>query len=137
MEEDKEIDMLQQDIQQLINRCIILNKDELTATAREMFGRDIVLRFRKLLQENKRLKTENDELRIKNNSRLVGRYAEVRLEEIIRDKYISKDKLKEILGNKFVVIYSGNTEFPDHATKINKVKYINAKDLQELLEGDE
>lgn len=62
MEEDKEIDMLQNDIQQLINRCMILNKDEMTATARVILSRDIVLRFRKLLQENKRLKTETDRM---------------------------------------------------------------------------
>lgn len=58
-EEDREIDILQQDIQQLINRCMILNKDEMSATARVMFGREIVLSFRKLLQENKLLKAEN------------------------------------------------------------------------------
>ena len=37
------------DIDQLINRCIILNKGELTATVRLMLGRDIILRFINIL----------------------------------------------------------------------------------------
>lgn len=51
MKEDKEIDILQLNIQQLINRCIILNKDEMTATARMFLGRDIVLQFRKICEQ--------------------------------------------------------------------------------------
>lgn len=62
MEEDKEIDKLNFDINQLINKCIILNKHELTATARVMLGRDIILRFIYILQENKHLKEENKHL---------------------------------------------------------------------------
>ena len=62
LEEDKEIDKLNFDINQLINRCIILNKGELTATVRLMLGRDIILRFINILQENKQLKEENEEL---------------------------------------------------------------------------
>lgn len=56
--------------------------------------------------------------------------------DIIKNS-VSKDKIIEILDNKFVVFYAGDAEFPDDATEINKVKYINAKHLQELLEGDE
>lgn len=52
----KEVDMLQIEIQQLINKCIILNKDEMTAVVRVTLGRDIELRFIKILQENKQLK---------------------------------------------------------------------------------
>lgn len=55
--------------------------------------------------------------------------------DIIKNS-VSKDKIKEILNNRFTVLYEGNAEFPDDATKINKVKYINAKYLKELLEGD-
>lgn len=90
MEEDREIDMLQQDIQQLINRCMMLNKEEMTATARVMLGRDIVLRFRKILQENEYLK-------LKEKNKILGRYGEIEIHDLINrtlaKDYISKDKI--------------------------------------------
>lgn len=43
------------------------------------------------------LEEENSELKIKNNFKIVGTYAEVRLEEILRDNYIPKTKVEEII----------------------------------------
>lgn len=53
--------------------------------------------YDKLVERIKELEEENSYLRIRNNSRIVGTYAEVRLEEIIKDKYISKQKVKDII----------------------------------------
>ena len=52
-----------------------------------------------------------------------------------RDKW--KSKIKELLDNKFIVLYEGDAEFPDDATEINEVKYIKAKYLEELLQEGE
>lgn len=51
--------------------------------------------YDKLVKRIKELEEENSDLRIRNNSRIVGTYAEVRLEEIIKDEYISKQKVKD------------------------------------------
>lgn len=106
MEEDKEIDKLNFDINQLINKCIILNKDELTATARVMLGRDIILRFINILQENKQLKEENEDLKMKiqfiskNNIDDLYEKALVKtmtkfLNNNIKEDYIPVSKIKE------------------------------------------
>lgn len=51
--------------------------------------------YDKLVERIKELEEENADLRIKNNSRIVGTYVEVRLEEIIKDEYIPKQKVKD------------------------------------------
>lgn len=43
----------------------------------------------------KELEEENSDLKIKNNFRIVGRYAEVKLEEILKKDYIPKQKVKD------------------------------------------
>lgn len=55
-----------------------------------------VLEDRERLQkENEELKEENEELRIKNNMQVVGNIAEMKLEDLIKSKYISIDTIKE------------------------------------------
>lgn len=49
-------------------------------------------------QDKKRIKEleeENANLKIKNNSRTIGHYAEVKLEEILKEDYIPKPKVKD------------------------------------------
>lgn len=46
---------------------------------------------------------------------------------------ISKEKIEEILNNKYRLFFEGDTEFPDMSTKINAIKYIKAEVLEELL----
>lgn len=118
MEEDKEIDMLQQDIQQLINRCMILNKDEMTATARVMLGRDIVLRFRKILQENSRLKylyekTLNDLVK-----------ADKRNIDIIKNS-VSKDKVIDLINktNDKAKRIAGTYQYSDSGEDLTSKKH--------------
>lgn len=43
----------------------------------------------------KELEEENSDLKIKNNSRIIGSYAEVRLEEILKEDYIPVQKVKD------------------------------------------
>lgn len=125
MEEDKEIDKLNFDIDQLINKCIILNKDELTATARLMLGRDIILRFINILQKNKYLKKENEQLK---NAIAVAN----KLEERIKENFIAKKKLEDFMEN----------ELPDDEICKRCVIYdVNGiyikEELEKLLESEE
>ena len=47
-----------------------------------------------------------------------------------------KDKIEEILNNgEYRIIFEGDSEFPDEATRIDAQKYIKLEKLQELLEG--
>lgn len=95
----KEIDMLQIEIQQLINKCIILNKDEMTAVVRVTLGRDIELRFIKILQENKQLKKENE---LKDKAiKLMAEYIESK--KTLVDKYynvLTAGTIKKYFENK-------------------------------------
>lgn len=95
----KEIDMLQIEIQQLINKCIILNKDEMTAVVRVTLGRDIELRFIKILQENKQLKKENE---LKDKAiKLMAEYIESK--NLLIDKnfhILTAESIKECFKNK-------------------------------------
>lgn len=137
MEKDKEIDMLQIEIQQLINRCIILNKDEMTATARMVLGRDIELRFRKILQENEYLK-------LKEKNKILGRYGEIEVHELINrtlaKDYISKDKIKEQLEELDEELKNCrigiNCTQEDYYIILERYEFAKEK-IQELLEGDE
>lgn len=47
-----------------------------------------------------------------------------------------KDKIEEILNNgEYIIIFEGDADFPDEATRIDAQKYIKLEKLQELLEG--
>lgn len=128
MEEDKEIDKLNFDINQLINKCIILNKYELTATARVMLGRDIILRFINILQENKQLKEENKELRLKNNA--IKRESEAYAERMINlnnELNLEKEKSKYEIK----IIKELKEENKDLKMKIQFISKNNIDDLYE------
>ena len=61
-------------------------------------------------------------------------------EQIIYENYIPKqtvkDKIEEILNNgEYTIIFEGDAEFPDEATRIDAQKYIKLEKLQELVEG--
>lgn len=47
---------------------------------------------------------------------------------------ISKDKIREVLNHKAKIFFEGNEKFPDISRTIKPTVYINAKDIQELLE---
>ena len=70
----------------------------------------------------KGLEKEIEELKFKNRIRILGKYGDVSLEELIKDKFISKDKIKEII-NKYVDIeeqlnYSSNELFGEELTNM-------------------
>lgn len=47
-----------------------------------------------------------------------------------------KDKIEEILNNgEYIIIFEGDADFADEATRIDAQKYIKLEKLQELLEG--
>lgn len=47
-----------------------------------------------------------------------------------------KDKIEEILNNgEYIIIFEGDADFPDEATRIDAQKYIKLEKLQELVEG--
>ena len=78
----------------------------------------------------KELEEENADLKIKNNSRIIGTYAEVKLEEILKEDYIPKQKVKDKIEKLRNDIKLGNCRYPyveEHKIDI----------LQELLGGDE
>lgn len=69
-----------------------------------------------VLKDREKLKEENKDLKIKVNSKLVGTTAEVKLEEILKNDYISKDKIKENIKDKELQIKCGceNPEDKQH-----------------------
>lgn len=82
-----------------------------------------------VLAELERLQKENKDLKIKENSRLVGTMAEVKLKEILKKDYISKDKIRE----KINYIKSNYSQING-----NYFMMQNTIDtLQELLESEE
>lgn len=63
-------------------------------------------------------------------------------QELVNKLYIPiqkvKDKIEEILNNgEYTIIFEGDAEFPDEATRIDAQKYIKLEKLQELLESEE
>ena len=90
---------------------------------------EIVLNLiEKLQKENKELKEINNELEAEKNE-AIRRY---NFEAIPIQKV--KDKIKEILDNsEYVMIFEGDTEFPDNAKEIRTQKYIKLERIQELI----
>ena len=107
--------------------------------------------YKRVLKENEQLSTEvnslkkeNEELKFKERSRIIGKYGDVEIHDVINrtlsNDYIpiqkAKDKIEEILNNgEYRIIFEGDAEFPDEATCIDAQKYIKLEKLQELLEG--
>ena len=92
-------------------------------------------------QKDKRIKEleeENSDLKIKNNSRIIGSYAEVRLEEILKEKYIPiqkvKDKIEEYkdTAKRIAGTYQYADSGDDLLEKRNRV--IELKNKAEVLE---
>lgn len=100
--------------------------------------------FEILLNLIEKLQKENEELKFKERSRIIGKYGDAEIHDVINrtlsNDYISiqkvKDKIEEILNNgEYRIIFEGDAEFPDEATCIDAQKYIKLEKLQELLEG--
>ena len=100
----------------------------------------IKLALRTLLAEReqkdkriKELEEENSDLKIKNNSRIIGSYAEVRLEEILKEDYIPvqkvKDLKKSIILEPTIVGGRRNAKTLEYGIKLGKIKAC-----EELLE---
>ena len=95
--------------------------------------------FQKQIEKYERhiekLQKENEELkdRIREHTMLISPY-------YVKENYIPvqnvKDKIEKILNNgEYIIIFEGNADFPDEATRIDAQKYIKLEKLQELLEG--
>ena len=84
----------------------------------------------------KELEEENTDLKIKNNSRIIGTYAEVKLEEILKEDYIPKQKLKDILQKNrnelFSITYVDPKQYEPYEKQIERINKIET----ELLEGE-
>lgn len=107
--------------------------------------------YKRVLKENEQLSTEvnslkkeNEELKFKERSRIIGKYGDVEIHDVINRTLSNdsipvqkvKDKIEEILNNgEYRIIFEGDAEFPDEATCIDAQKYIKLEKLQELLEG--
>lgn len=95
----------------------------------------------KLQQENSELKQEISEL--KNSLSWRINYCQELEKDLFENcnNYVIpiqkvKDKIEEILNNgEYRIIFEGDAEFPDEATRIDAQKYIKLEKLQELLEG--
>ena len=106
--------------------------------------------YKRVLKENEQLSTEvnslkkeNEELKFKERSRIIGKYGDVEIHDVINRTLSNdsipvqkvKDKIEEILNNgEYRIIFEGDAEFPDEATCIDAQKYIKLEKLQELLE---
>lgn len=98
----------------------------------------------KLKQQLKKLQKENEELKFEERSRIIGKYGDAEIHDVINrtlsNDYIPiqkvKDKIEEILNNgEYTIIFEGDADFADEATRIDAQKYIKLEKLQELLEG--
>ena len=97
--------------------------------------------FQKQIEKYERhiekLQKKNEELkdRIREHTMLISPY-------YVKENYIPvqnvKDKIEKILNNgEYIIIFEGNADFPDEATRIDAQKYIKLEKLQELLESEE
>lgn len=94
----------------------------------------------RLEEKEVRLIKENEELKNKLLDTLEGqKVIKEETPQYIKENYIPiqkiKDKIKEILKNgEYRIIFEGDAEFPDEATRIDAQKYIKLERFQELLE---
>lgn len=87
--------------------------------------------YKRVLKENEELEEINNELEAEKNE-AIRRY---NFETIPIQKV--KNKIEEILNNgEYTIIFEGDAEFPDEATRIDAQKYIKLEKLQELLEKE-
>lgn len=88
----------------------------------------ILLDYKKILKENEELKE-----RIREHTLLISPYY---IEKNFIPVQKLKDKIEEILNNgEYTIIFEGDADFADEATRIDAQKYIKLEKLQELLEG--
>ena len=77
-----------------------------------------------LINKNKELET-------------INKIQEYRISVIDERELIPKSKVREVLDTKYMVMFEGNTEFPDDATIMKTVKFVKVSDIEALLqEGD-
>lgn len=75
---------------------------------------------------------ENNDLKIKNNFRIVGHYAEVKLEELLKEDYIPKQKVKEIVKEAIEIIESEQFKvIMGDMTKVGRLRWLLEKELLE------
>ena len=111
----------------------IRNKNKLLEADEIIKIQEIILNLiEKLQKENEELKEINNELEAEKNE-TIRRYNF----ETIPIKKV-KDKIKEILDNsEYIMIFEGDTEFPDDAKEIRTQKYIKLERIQELIKERE
>ena len=76
--------------------------------------------YKDILSELKRVKELYEDLKIKNNFRIVGKYGEVKLEELLKNDFIPKQKVKKLIKNETI--------------NISGFECIAVEDIEELLE---
>ena len=85
----------------------------------------------------KELEEENSDLKIKNNSRIIGSYAEVRLEEILKEDYIPVQKVRDVLQKNrnelFSITYVDQIQYEPFEMQIDRINKIE----KELLEDNQ
>lgn len=72
----------------------IIKKAEYIIKNGQAYQGSITERFIELCHLYQKEKDKNKELEFKNRTRILGKYGEVRLEDLIKDRFTSKDKIK-------------------------------------------
>lgn len=100
------------------------------------------IRFKTLLNLIEKLQKENEELKeiYRSEKKMKNEYIKLYQDLLLKENIIPiqkvKDKIEEILNNgEYRIIFEGDAEFPDEATRIDAQKYIKLEKLQELIEG--
>lgn len=94
--------------------------------------------YKRVLKENERLQKENEELKFKERSRIIGKYGDAEIHDVINktlsNDYISVQKVKDKIEE-----YKNMLKTCNKAKDIDRIKAINERilELQELLEGRE
>lgn len=106
------------------------------------FDEDLCKAIEHILSDYKRVLKENEELKetYKSEKKMKNEYVKLYQDLLLREEVIPiqkvKEKMEEILNNgEYRIIFEGDAEFPDKATRIDAQKYIKLEKLQELLEG--
>ena len=106
------------------------------------FDEDLCKAIEHILSDYIRVLKENEELKetYKSEKKMKNEYVKLYQDLLLREEVIPiqkvKEKMEEILNNgEYRIIFEGDAEFPDKATRIDAQKYIKLEKLQELLEG--
>ncbi len=116
-----------------MKNCIHILDNELKERNKTINEKEILI---------EKLQKENEKLKLEERSRIIGKYGEIEIHDLI-NKTLSNDyipvqevqgKIEEILNDgECITIFEGDAEFPDETTTITSQKYIKLERIQELL----